>query len=530
MKNEVKYINKRAVAILRVSSYKQEDGFSHDVQLKYATDYCENDCNRQKLELVKVFTLTESAKKSEDRKKYAEAMHYISQNKIGNVIFYMQDRETRNLTDLEQNEQRVTSGDFIIHFSHDRKCLHSASPESDFLTRAFTGIMARSYVRVLAARIADGMIAKAEQGWYPSNHPPLGYIVLKPKDQHGQNKVRGGTIGLNPDKKAQQIVLREYQMRAEGYSLEDIRKEIRASGLLTEKQALRYNIATIDGRLKNPFYRGQFLWKGILYDGKHPLFIPSDLVKAVEKTFGKKASAIVREESEHNVLMGGWLKCSCGCNIVYDPKTKKIKATGETKTYHYIHCTDGKEVHKTQKGIITTSEKLWDQLGGIMNKIAISEEFANDIAEALNKLNSKTKNVIHIQQAELNDKCKELETHEDRLTEHLLNGTIDKEAYSGHLKRIRGNREDLLRQLEQLRLSLQDTFMESVKSILELATSAKSLWIRKSAQERKDFLNMILSNPILEGVNVRYELKKPFAVLVEMSKKEDWCSREDSNL
>ncbi len=72
--------------------------------------------------------------------------------------------------------------------------------------------------------------------------------------------------------------------------------------------------------------------------------------------------------------------------------------------------------------------------------------------------------------------------------------------------------------------------MESVKSILELATSAKSLWIRKSAQERKDFLNMILSNPILEGVNVRYELKKPFAVLVKMSEKEDWCARKDSVL
>ena len=71
--------------------------------------------------------------------------------------------------------------------------------------------------------------------------------------------------------------------------------------------------------------------------------------------------------------------------------------------------------------------------------------------------------------------------------------------------------------------------MESVKSILELATSAKSLWIRKSAQERKEFLNMLLSNPILEGINVRFELKKPFAVLVNMSKKEDWCAIGDLN-
>jgi hypothetical protein len=89
--------------------------------------------------------------------------------------------------------------------------------------------------------------------------------------------------------------------------------------------------------------------------------------------------------------------------------------------------------------------------------------------------------------------------------------------------------EPPLQQLEQLRLSLQDTFMESVKSILELATSAKSLWNTRSAQDRKEFLNSILSNPILDGVTVRYELKKPFAVLVKMSEKEDWCPGPDLN-
>lgn len=101
--------------------------------------------------------------------------------------------------------------------------------------------------------------------------------------------------------------------------------------------------------------------------------------------------------------MGGLLKCSCGCNVVYDPKTK---------------------------------------------------------------------NVIHVQKAELKDKCKELEVQEDQLPELLINKTIDKQAYDRQLVRIRGSREDLLGQLELLRLSLQDAFMESVKSILELATSA----------------------------------------------------------
>ena len=48
----------------------------------------------------------------------------------------------------------------------------------------------------------------------------------------------------------------------------------------------------------------------------------------------------------------------------------------------------------------------------------------------------------------------ELETQEDQLTELFINKTVDKQAYDRQLVRIRGNREDLLGQLEQLRLSL----------------------------------------------------------------------------
>lgn len=528
MKNrDIKYINKKAVAILRVSSAKQEDNFSHTVQLKYAKEYCERDITNQKLDLVKVFTLVESAKDSSDRKQYKEAMDYISKKKIGNVIFYMEDRESRNLTDLEANEIKVMKGEFILHFSHDRKCLHKRSPESDFLSRAINGAMARNYVRTLSNRIHDGTQAKAEEGWYPGSHPPLGYINKHTIDaETGKLKNRGSTIAIDPNQRNVNIVLREYELRAEGFSLEDIRAKIKAEGLLTDKQALSYNIATISERLRNPFYRGKFKWQGSVYKGKHELFLPKRLILAVDKLLGMKASAIVREESEHTVLMGGWLKCSCGCNIVYDPKVKILKTTGEERTYHYCHCTNGTEKHESQRGLTTTTDKVWKQFGSVMNEISISEEFASDIADALNELNSMTKRTIYRQQAELNDKLKEIEKSEDQLTDFLLNGTLDKTAYDRQLLRIRGNRDSLMEQLEQVRLTLQDAFSESIKSVLELATSAKSLWIRKSAQERKEFLNQILSNPILDGVTVRFELKKPFAVLLKMNEnteKEKWC-------
>jgi hypothetical protein len=35
---------------------------------------------------------------------------------------------------------------------------------------------------------------------------------------------------------------------------------------------------------------------------------------------------------------------------------------------------------------------------------------------------------------------------------------------------------------------------------------------------------------ILDGLTVRYELKKPFAVLMKMNEKEEWCARQELNL
>lgn len=80
--NEIYYRNKNAVAILRVSSVKQTDGgISHQVQESKCREYAEE----LGLSLVNVFTFAESAKDSQDRKKYNEAMTYVKKKKVGNV-------------------------------------------------------------------------------------------------------------------------------------------------------------------------------------------------------------------------------------------------------------------------------------------------------------------------------------------------------------------------------------------------------------------------------------------------------------
>lgn len=48
-------------------------------------------------------------------------------------------------------------------------------------------------------------------------------------------------------------------------------------------------------------------------------------------------------------------------------------------------------------------------------------------------------------------------------------------------------------------------------------------------EEKKKVLDMILSNPVLDGINIQYDLKKPFAILKEMKGNDEWRTRVDSN-
>lgn len=522
--SEIIYRNKNAVAILRVSSRRQKDGISHAVQEERIREYCKEN----RLSLKEAFTITESAKNSEDRTHYHEAMEFVRKHKHGNVLFYMQDRESRNFTDLEANEKAVLNGEFNIHYVADRKIIHRDSPESDFLTRDFGGIMARGYIRTLRNRVNDAMARKAETGWYPSNNPPLGYVCQKAVDpETGRIKNRGGTIALDPNVNNRRIVLREFELRAEGISYEKIRQTLIQEGLVTGIKAHQYRAGAIEHRLKNPFYRGKFYWKDKLYDGKHEIFVPKELMDRVDAMNGLRGPALRREETDHTVLAGGWLKCECGCHVVYDPKTKTNKTTGATKTYHYYRCSNGKKAHPKTANIL--DEKIWEQFGVLMDQMTISKEFAEDIANALNEMEQKARKVTHMQIAELKEKEKELQKNEDTLFDFLLAKQIDKSDFDKQIGRIRLNRDSLTDQLEVLQNSLTSVVFETAKSILELATSAKSLWITRSAQERREFLNKILSNPVLEGLTVRYELKKPFAVLVKMAGNEKWRTLRDSN-
>lgn len=137
------------------------------------------------------------------------------------------------------------------------------------------------------------------------------------------------------------------ELRAKGFSYEKIREAVLATGLLAEK-------------------------KSRTYKKKHELFVPKEWLDKAEEMNGVRGYTKCHDGSEHLALVDDWLKCSCGCNIIYDPKTKNIKCDGSIKTYHYYRCTNGKGAHNKFDNI--HGEKIWEQFSDLLNHIIISEE------------------------------------------------------------------------------------------------------------------------------------------------------------
>lgn len=444
MNKNIQYLNKNAIAIIRLSSGRQADGLSLDVQSDEIKAYCK----RLGLKLLEEFSIIESAKDSKKRFKYKDAIRFAEKNKIGNIVFYMADREARNLTDLETNEAKVLKGIFNLHYAKENYIFHRESSDSDMLTRGFTGLINKQYSKNLSTKVNDGMKKKAETGWFPSNHPPLGYVCQKAVDSDtGRIKNRGGIIVLDPIESNKKIVIREFELRANGLSFERIRETIISEGLINPKALSKYHTSVIHRRLKNPFYRGQFVWQDILYEGKHELLIPKNILLKVDESFGLRPISIRRDENDYTTLSGGWLKCACGCHVVYDPKKKLNRKTQESRTYHYYHCTNGKRLHDSMAGMNVTNDQIWIQLGTAVNDIHLSEQFAKDISDALNQIESKGHATTKKQIELLNVEEALLQTREDKLITMRMDGEIDKSTFDSQLKRIRKDRSSIIQQI-----------------------------------------------------------------------------------
>src|SRR5579872_4567530 len=237
-----------AVIYARVSSREQErEGYSIPAQRKLLNEYARVRGFRVQQEFIDV----ESAK-NPGRKEFGKMLRLLASDpECRTVLVEKTDRLYRNRTDSIAFEELIENRNVEVHLVKEGRVIAKDSRSQDKFMHDIHVAVAKHYSENLREEVKKGMREKAEQGLYPGR-APFGY----------KNNSATRSIEVHPEKAP--ILKRIFELYASGnHSLMTLRKAIYA------ETGLKINRSYLEVVLKNPFYIGRFIWRGVEYKGTH---------------------------------------------------------------------------------------------------------------------------------------------------------------------------------------------------------------------------------------------------------------------
>ena len=399
----------------RVSGKDQElTGYSLPAQSKLLESYALD----KGYTVMREFPITETASKPKQRKIFNEMMDYVNDKKIKVIVVEKVDRLVRNFKDvvmvdewLEEDEERQ------IHFVKDNLVLHKNSRSQETLNWGIRVIFAKNYIDNLKEEVDKGVKEKLAQGWLPGS-PPLGYKTIG-NEGHKIHVI---------DRDVAPLIVKMFEAYLNpSASLTTVTAEMKAAGLRTKLGRVREDGKQVGGRplarshitklLKNPFYIGINVWKGVEYDnGRQEQLISRDLFEAVQLKMQRKNPP---KYNKHNPLFKGVFFCDgCGNGITWEPQKGGWYGHCNTKS-----CEARKEHWATEKDVEDTLKQQFAALR------AVDEEVIEWTRKALRERHENDQVSYHASLMQLETRRKELQRMLDNAYEDKLAEEITRERY-----------------------------------------------------------------------------------------------------
>ena len=223
-------------------------------------------------------------------------------------------------------------------------------------------LMAKNYIDNLSEETRKGMNEKAEQGIWPS-FAPLGYLNITGDD---------GKKIIIPDKENAQFIVQLYEWYGSGkYSIKELAKMAKESGMVFRKSKNSVNKSTIQKILRNRIYMGEFEWNQKIHKGNHQPLVDAELWEQCQQILSGRYS-VRTKSTKHQFAFSGLITCGhCHSGLVGEIKKGK---------YIYYHCTGHKG--KCPEPYVR-EEVLEEKLSNLIKKLQFTTEVLEWIKEAL---------------------------------------------------------------------------------------------------------------------------------------------------
>ena len=217
-------------------------------------------------------------------------------------------------------------------------------------------------------------------------------------------------------------------------------------------------------------------------------------------------------QSHELTYAGDRIQCGhCGHPITGEVKTKQTKAG--PKRYIYYRCT---YYNKGDHPRIRVREADFDsQVIAILNKMKIEDDGVREWFRTV--LASKTRDTqldSMAQRHELQRQETLIVGQQDRLLNMRLAEEIDEATFAARQTEIRDRLSNMKLQLEALDRS-HDEYADLASRIFELSQSLTDKWLTADVLEKRQILEIVFLNCVLDDVTLVPTIRKPFDVLAE---------------
>ena len=469
---------KKCVIYARVSSKEQEKGgFSIPAQIDFLTDYAKEN----KLDIVEVFTESETAKKA-GRTNFNKMVELLKKNNdIRIILVEKTDRIYRNFKDY------VTLDEFDgleVHLVKENMIISENAPSHIKFMHGMKVLMAKNYIDNLSEEVQKGIKKKCQLGQYPAK-APIGY----------KNTVKNKQHIITIDNVIAPYIKLAYELYiSTNYSFKTLAEELSKRGFrINGKPCRKHNIENI---FDNPIYYGDFYHNGILYNGVHEPIITKELFLAVQN---KRKAVENPKKQTHDFTYSGLIKCShCGCLLVGEIKKGK---------YIYYHCTGNKGGNCKRKYI--REEVIDNAVMDILNKLYVSPENRERIIQTIKDMIGIKEDSESLMIDNITNQIKVLKNRLSCLYVDKIDGKITEEFFNE--KYFTWNKE--LAELEveiNALLKNDDTFLNDCNNLLELCENASAYYLRANVQQKQKLIKLLCSNFFFDGGNLHIHLKSAF--------------------
>lgn len=436
------------------------------------------------------------------RRRFREMVLFVKKRRdVTAIIGYRVDRLTRNYRDHVLLDNLRLNHSKELHFVHDRLVITEKTVGREITEWDTKVYLAKSYLNRLKEEAIDSARYKLSRGELPGK-APYGY----------QNVRRGGKAWVTPATPEAQVVRRVFELYGAGSRSMSI-----VSRLVSKELSVKVSVSQVDRILANPFYCGTMRVKGKTYRHIYEHLVSRsafDVAQNIKGGFHKKPF----KYSGLPFSFRGIVRCGdCGCAVTPE---RKIKGD---RLYTYYHCSQFRGKH----GAAYLSEtdataQFQSMLDRLKLPLAEAERVASLAAsrtgEAIDSLTRKKERLI----AERTRRITNLETlYEDR-----LEGLISKEAYLDRKESADSEIGRLDEELSTLK-SMDDQYDLTVERIVKLCSLAPRIFKVAKAEEKNEILKFLLSNCLLKGKKLLWELKKPFDTICECDRHSLWLPLTD---